>query len=209
MLSLSPTGAVAAPYLKKAGLPENALESKDWTTNGNADKVAAAVLEWAKDNGASVYCHWFQPIGSSGVRHGQSAQVQNTMMEFDMKTGKPLWDFKGKNILKGETDGSSYPNGGLRATHRAGGYLTVDPTSPIFLRGDTIFIPACLVSYYGHVLDEKTPLLRASDALSKEGARLLNLLGFKGVKGCKLTSALSKSSSSSLVMPSLPGLTFN
>jgi glutamine synthetase len=75
----------------------------------------------------------------------------------------------GKNLLKGETDGSSYPTGGLRATHRAGGYLSVDPTSPIFLRGDTIFIPACLVSYYGHALDEKTPLLRASDALSREG----------------------------------------
>jgi glutamine synthetase len=68
---------------------------------------------------------------------------------------------------------------GLRATHRAGAYLSVDPTSPIFLRGDTIFIPACLVSYYGHALDEKTPLLRASDALSKEGTRLLDLLGYK------------------------------
>lgn len=79
------------------------------------------------------------------------------------------YTYVGKNLLKGETDGSSYPNGGLRATHRAGGYLSVDPTSPIFLRGDTIFIPACLVSYYGHALDEKTPLLRASDALSREG----------------------------------------
>ena len=113
-------------------------------------------------------------------------------MEFDTKTGKPLWDFKGKNILKGETDGSSYPNGGLRATHRAGGYLTVDPTSPIFLRGDTIFIPACLVSYYGHALDEKTPLLRASDALSREGARLLNLLGFKGVKSLQANIGLEQ-----------------
>ena len=134
-----------------------------------------------QDNGASVYCHWFQPLGASGVRHGQSAQVQNTMMEFD-KAGKPVWDFKGKNILKGETDGSSYPNGGLRATHRAGAYLSVDPTSPIFLRGDTIFIPACLVSYYGHALDEKTPLLRASDALSREGVRLLGHLGYKAKK---------------------------
>lgn len=100
------------------------------------------------------------------------------MFEFN-KLGQPVWEFKGKNILQGETDGSSYPNGGLRATHCAGGYLAVDPTSPIFLRGDTIFIPACLVSYYGHALDEKTPLLRATDALSREGARLLNLLGFK------------------------------
>jgi len=157
---------------------------------------------------ASVYCHWFQPLGSSGVRHGMSGQVQNHFFEFD-RSGTPVWDFKGKNILKGvysyiynyfslvvkynmnqilhalkkgETDGSSYPNGGLRATHAAGGYLSVDPTSPIFLRGDTIFIPACLVSYFGHALDEKTPLLRSCDALSKQGARLLNLLGYK-VKG--------------------------
>ena len=171
-------GAVAAPYLQKQGLPADTLDSSAWTSNGNADKVAAAVLDWATSNGASVYCHWFQPLGASLVRHGQSAQVQNCMFEFD-KTGKPVWDFKGKNILSGETDGSSYPNGGLRATHRAGAYLSPDPTSPIFLRGDTIFIPACLVSYYGHALDEKTPLLRASEALSKEGARLLNLLGFK------------------------------
>jgi glutamine synthetase len=110
-----------------------------------------------------------------------SGQVQNHFFEFD-RSGTPVWDFKGKNILKGETDGSSYPNGGLRATHAAGGYLSVDPTSPIFLRGDTIFIPACLVSYFGHALDEKTPLLRSCDALSKQGARLLNLLGYK-VKG--------------------------
>lgn len=99
------------------------------------------------------------------------------MFHFDAK-GQPVWDFKGKNLLKGETDGSSYPNGGLRATHRAGGYLAVDATSPIFLRGDTIFIPSCLVSYYGHALDEKTPLLRATDALSREGVRLLRLLGY-------------------------------
>ena len=168
--------------MKKAGLPEDTLSNGKWTTDAaKADKVAAAVLAWAQENGASVYCHWFQPLGSSLVRHGQTGQVQNTMLEFS-NDGLPKWDFKGKNILKGETDGSSYPNGGLRATHRAGGYLSVDPTSPIFLRGDTIFIPACLSSYYGQALDEKTPLLRASDALSKEGARLLNLLGFKGVK---------------------------
>jgi len=107
-----------------------------------------------------------------------SGQVQNHFFEFN-RDGVPVWDFKGKNILKGETDGSSYPNGGLRATHAAGGYLSVDPTSPIFLRGDTIFIPACLVSYFGHALDEKTPLLRSCDAISKQGARLLNLLGYK------------------------------
>lgn len=99
------------------------------------------------------------------------------MFHFDSR-GQPVWEFTGKHLLSGETDGSSFPNGGLRATHRAGGYLAIDATSPIFLRGDTIFIPSLLVSYYGHALDEKTPLLRANDALSREGVRLLRLLGF-------------------------------
>ena len=125
-----------------------------------------------------MYCHWFQPLGSAGVRHGQSGQVHASMFEFDQQ-GTPVWNFKGKNLLKGETDGSSYPNGGLRATHAAGAYLSLDPTSPIFLRGDTIFIPSCLVSYRGHALDQKTPLLRATDALSREGVRLLGHLGYK------------------------------
>jgi glutamine synthetase len=99
------------------------------------------------------------------------------MFEFD-REGNMVWELKGKHILKGETDGSSYQNGGLRATHRAGGYLTIDPTSPIFIRDDTVFIPACLISYEGYALDEKTPLHRSCDALTKEGKRLLNLLGF-------------------------------
>lgn len=134
-------------------------------------------MEWAIEHGASVYCHWFQPVGSNGLRHGQTGQVQISMIDFDKK-GLPVFDFTGKNLLRGETDGSSYLNGGLRATHRAGGYLVIDPTSPIFLRGDTIFIPACLASYYGYALDEKTPLLRSTDALSKQGVRLLKLLGY-------------------------------
>lgn len=124
---------MAAPYLKKHGVALETLESGKWTTDGSADAVAAAVLDWSRDNGASVYCHWFQPMGSSGVRHGLAGQVQNSMFAFD-KDGMPVWDFKGKDLLKGETDGSSYQNGGLRGTHRAGGYLAVDPTSPIFLR---------------------------------------------------------------------------
>jgi len=171
-------GEVAAPYLEKQGLSKSTLENPSWTTDGSVDKVAAAVLEWAKDNGASVYAHWWQPIGASGVRHGLAGCLFNTMYEFD-KSGTPVWDFKGKNILKGETDGSSYPNGGMRGTHCAGAYLSVDPTSPIFLRGDCIYVPATMVSYHGHALDEKTPLLRASDQLSKECSRLLTLLGFK------------------------------
>lgn len=172
-------GKVAGPYLTKQGLAADVLESPDWATNGNADKVAAAVLEWATENGAKNFCHWFQPLAASGVRHGQTAMVQNTMLEFDLKSGEPKWDFDGKTLLKGETDGSSYPNGGLRATHTAGAYLSIDTSSPIFLRGDCIFIPACFVAFTGHALDEKVPLLRSLEAMSREGTRLLKLLGYE------------------------------
>ncbi len=131
----------------------------------------------AVDNGANTYCHWFQPMASSGVRHGQTGQVQNMMMQFNRKTNDIEFDFKGKDLIRGETDGSSYPNGGLRGTHCAGGYLALDTSSPIFLRGDTIFVPSALVSYYGAALDEKTPVLRSNAAMNKQGARLLKHLG--------------------------------
>lgn len=172
-------GAVAEAYLTKQGLPASTLLSSAWTADAaTADKVAAAILEWATENDATVYTHWFQPLGASGVRHGGTGQVHNAFFKFD-SAGKPVWDLKGKDLLKGETDGSSYPSGGLRATHRAGGYLAIDATSPIFLRGDTIFIPSCLVSYYGDALDEKTPLLRSADALNREGSRMMELAGWK------------------------------
>jgi glutamine synthetase len=104
------------------------------------------------------------------------------MMKFNTDTNEVMFDFKGKDLIKGETDGSSYPNGGLRGTHCAGGYLAVDTSSPIFLRGDTIFVPSALVSYYGHALDEKTPLLRANAALNKQATRLLKHLGMDVTK---------------------------
>ena len=172
-------GAVANKYLSKYGESSKLLDDITWPTQeGKADIVAKAVLDWATDNGASVYCHWFQPMGSSGVRHGLSAQVHQTMFNFD-KDGKPYFTLEGEQILQGETDGSSYPNGGMRATHTAGGYLSLDPLSPIFLREDTVFIPAAFVSYNGDALDEKTPLHRAVQAMSNEGTRLLKLMGYE------------------------------
>ena len=99
------------------------------------------------------------------------------MMQFNRESNEVEFDFKGKDLIKGETDGSSYPNGGLRGTHCAGGYLALDTSSPIFLRGDTIFVPSAFVSYYGNALDEKTPLLRANASLNKQGTRLLKHLG--------------------------------
>eukprot|EP00629_Pelagomonadales_sp_RCC1024_P008252 CAMPEP_0119276054 /NCGR_PEP_ID=MMETSP1329-20130426/14769_1 /TAXON_ID=114041 /ORGANISM="Genus nov. species nov., Strain RCC1024" /LENGTH=701 /DNA_ID=CAMNT_0007276475 /DNA_START=32 /DNA_END=2137 /DNA_ORIENTATION=+ len=171
-------GAVAEPYLAKQGLSAATLKSADWTKDAaTADKVAAAVLEWATENDATTFTHAFQPLGSSGVRHGLMGMVQNAFFKFD-NDGVPQWDLKGKDLVQGETDGSSYANGGLRGTHCAGGYVQVDSSSPIYLRGDTIFIPSCLVSYFGDALDEKTPLLRSVDALDREGKRLMGLLGY-------------------------------
>mmetsp|Transcript_13970 Transcript_13970/g.26773 ORF Transcript_13970/g.26773 Transcript_13970/m.26773 type:complete len:712 (+) Transcript_13970:77-2212(+) len=174
-------GKVANEYLSKYGASSDTLKDPTWVTT-HADAVADAVFDWAIDNGANVYCHWFQPMGASGVRHGLTGQVHNIMLKFnsDMEIVK---DFKGKTLIKGETDGSSYPNGGLRGTHCAGGYLAVDTSSPIFLRGDTIFIPSIFVSYYGQALDEKTPLLRANAALDKHGRRLLSALGLDTSSG--------------------------
>jgi len=151
------------------------LNDPSWTTT-SSDKVAAAVMEWANDKGASVFTHWFQPLGAAGLRHGLTGQVQNCMFTFGAD-GKTAMKFKGSELLKGETDGSSYPNGGMRATHTAGGYTVLDPTSPIFLRGDTVYIPTVFVSFYGDALDEKTPLLRSMKAISTEGTRLLKHLG--------------------------------
>mmetsp|Transcript_1042 Transcript_1042/g.2312 ORF Transcript_1042/g.2312 Transcript_1042/m.2312 type:complete len:720 (+) Transcript_1042:193-2352(+) len=170
-------GDVADAYLKAHGSSAALLDDPTWTEH-SADIVAAAVLDWGIDNGADTYTHWFQPMAASGVRHGLTGQVHNKMLEFDRTTGKVAFDFKGKHLIRGETDGSSFPNGGLRATHTAGGYLAVDTSSNIFLRGDTIFIPSAFVSYYGAALDEKTPLLRSNEALNKEGCRLLKLMGY-------------------------------
>ena len=86
-----------------------------------ADKVAAAVLEWATENDATTFTHG-QPQGASGVRHGAVGMVQNAFFKFD-NDGVPVWDLKGKDLIQGETDGCSYPSGGLRGTHCAGGYV--------------------------------------------------------------------------------------
>ena len=145
----------------------------------------------ATDSGANTFCHWFQPMASSGVRHGQTGQVQNKMLAFNADN-QIEFDFKGKDLIKGETDGSSYPNGGLRGTHCAGGYLCIDTSSPIFLRGDTMFIPSAFVSYYGAALDEKTPLLRANAALNKQGCRLLKHLGLDVSDGVRANIGLEQ-----------------
>jgi len=138
-------------------------------------------MDWAHDMGAGVITHWFQPMAANGLRHGLTGQVQNAMFVFN-KDGTPEWELEGKTLLKGETDGSSFPNGGMRATHTAGGYTILDPSSPIFLRGDTVFVPTLFVSFYGDALDEKTPLLRAMQAVSNQATRLLKLMDYNVTK---------------------------
>jgi len=169
-------GEVADKYLKKHGLTSSVFDDPMWTVS-KADQVAAALMDWGRESGASSITHWWQPLASSGVRHGQTGQVQNTMFTFE--NGKPAYKFKGETLLQGETDGSSFPNGGLRGTHHAGAYTVLDPTSPIFMRGDTIFVPTIFVAWNGFALDEKTPLLRSMEALNREASRLLRLLGYQ------------------------------
>ena len=171
-------GAIADKYLKANGLKLADLEDYSWIKDSaKPDKIAKAILSWALDRGATNFCHWFQPMTST-FRHGDTGQVQMSMLEFN-RDGSTTFELKGKNILFGETDGSSYPNGGMRATHTAGGYLAIDPSSPVFLRDDCIFIPACFVSYNGKALDEKTPLHRAHQSMSKQGARLFKHMGME------------------------------
>ena len=171
-------GAVADKYLKEQGYGASLLKDLSWPKDEvKAKAVAAALLSWATDNGAKQYSHWFQPMASAGVRHGNAGCLQMAMFDFD-EDGVPFPSFSHENLLQGETDGSSYPNGGLRATHTAGGYLSLDPLSPIFIREDTMFIPSCFVSYNGDALDEKTPMHRATEAMSSQGKRLLKLMGY-------------------------------
>jgi len=117
--------------------------------------------------------------------------VINHFFTFNPTKGNIELKYDGETLVKGETDGSSYPNGGLRATHTAGGYTIIDPTSPIFMRGDTIHIPCVFVAWTGHALDEKTPLLRAEQAMSKEGTRLLKNIGYN-VKGIQSNIGLEQ-----------------
>eukprot|EP00240_Pyramimonas_obovata_P002432 CAMPEP_0118935940 /NCGR_PEP_ID=MMETSP1169-20130426/15916_1 /TAXON_ID=36882 /ORGANISM="Pyramimonas obovata, Strain CCMP722" /LENGTH=758 /DNA_ID=CAMNT_0006879023 /DNA_START=83 /DNA_END=2359 /DNA_ORIENTATION=- len=175
-------GAVADRYLKTQGLTVADLDDHTWVKDfAKADKIAKAVAAWATDRGASSWCHWFQPMAAT-YRHGQTAQVQNALLTFG-DDGKPKFNFSGKQLLQSETDGSSYPNGGMRATHTAAAYLTVDPESPIFLRGDSFFVPALFVSWKGDALDEKTPLHRACQAMSRAGSRMFKACGVDSVDG--------------------------
>ncbi len=139
-----------------------------------AEVVAAAMKEWASDHGATHYTHWFHPLT------GVTAEKHESFIS-PMADGGVLVEFSGKELVKGEPDASSFPSGGLRATFEARGYTAWDVTSPAFLktnpRGITLCIPTAFVSYYGHALDKKVPLLRSMEVLNKNAVKVLHLLG--------------------------------
>lgn len=145
-----------------------------------AGVVAAAMKDWAVENGATHYTHWFQPLT------GQTAEKHDSLIVPDGRGGV-LYELSGSSLVQGEPDASSFPSGGLRATFEARGYTAWDPTSPAFLmRGETsvtLCIPTAFVSWTGEALDKKTPLLRSMDAISTQAMRILRLFGTdRGVK---------------------------
>ena len=145
-----------------------------------ADVVAHEMKEWAIEKGATHYSHWFQPLT------GVTAEKHDAFITAPKENGKVLMSFSGKELVKGESDASSFPSGGLRATFEARGYTAWDCTSPAFVRhdaaGGTLCIPTAFCSYTGEALDQKTPLLRSMEAINVQALRLIRLFGNKTSK---------------------------
>ena len=146
-----------------------------------AKDVANAMKEWAIEMGATHYSHWFQPLT------GETAEKHDGFIE-SQKGGRVVAEFSGKNLIKGEPDASSFPSGGLRDTFEARGYTAWDPTSYVFVKGKTLYIPTIFCSYNGEALDHKTPLLRSMDALNKQSMRILKYFDNKDVDHVKTTA---------------------
>ena len=135
-----------------------------------AEVIASAMKEWAVEKGATHYTHWFHPMT------GLSAEKHDSFIS-PTPDGKVIMEFSGKELVKGEPDASSFPSGGLRATFEARGYTAWDPTSPAFIKDNTLYIPTAFCSYTGEILDKKTPLLRSMDVISEQALRILRLFG--------------------------------
>lgn len=145
-----------------------------------ANAVAAAMKDWAVENGATHYTHWFQPLT------GVTAEKHDSFIS-PSPDGGVIMEFSGKELIKGEPDASSFPSGGLRDTFEARGYTAWDPTSYAFIKGKSLCIPTAFCSYGGEALDKKTPLLRSMEALNRQAMRILHLFGNEDVK-CVRTS---------------------
>ena len=153
----------------------NAMENGGQISMATADVVADAMKNWAVEKGATHYCHWFQPLtGMTAEKHDAFISPNGD--------GTVIMDFSGKELIKGEPDGSSFPSGGIRSTFEARGYTNWDPTSYAFIKEKTLCIPTAFCSYAGEALDEKTPLLRSMDAINKQGLRIAKLMGMNDVE---------------------------
>lgn len=146
-----------------------------------ADEVAAAIKEWAMEQGATHFVHWFSPLtGTNSGRH-------DSFLDGIDKDGQPIINFSGKLLSKGEGDASAFPSGGLRSTFEARGYTIWDTTSPCFVIDNTLYVPTVFASFTGESLDQKAPLLRTAQSLSKHALRCFHALGFKDMKSVKPT----------------------
>ena len=137
---------------------------------GVANEVASAMKDWAIEKGATHYSHWFQPLT------GITAEKHDSFLT-PADEGKIIMSFSGKELIKGEPDASSFPNGGYRSTFEARGYTVWDPTSYPFVKDHTLCIPTAFCSYTGEALDKKTPLLRSMESLNEQSLRILKLFG--------------------------------
>lgn len=140
-----------------------------------ANAVADAMKDWAVENGATHFTHWFQPLT------GITAEKHDSFIT-PAPDGRVIMEFSGKELIRGEPDASSFPSGGLRATFEARGYTAWDPTSYAFIKGKTLCIPTAFCSYGGEALDKKTPLLRSMEALNGQALRVLKLFGHDEVR---------------------------
>ena len=145
-----------------------------------ANVVANAMKDWAIEKGATHFTHWFQPMT------GITAEKHDSFIS-PVGDGKIIMEFSGKELIQGESDASSFPSGGLRATFEARGYTAWDPTSYAFIKGKTLCIPTAFCSYGGEALDKKTPLLRSMQAINKQALRVLKLFGNENVTNVKTT----------------------
>ena len=135
-----------------------------------ANQIAEAMKNWATQRGATHYTHWFQPMtGITAEKHDSFIAPSGD--------GRVIMEFSGKELVRGESDASSFPSGGLRATFEARGYTAWDPTAFAFVKDNSLYIPTCFFSYTGEALDKKTPLLRSMDEVSREAIRILRLFG--------------------------------
>ena len=149
---------------------KSVMDNGGQLTPETADSVANAMKDWAVEKGATHFTHWFQPMT------GITAEKHDSFIA-PVGDGTVLLKFSGKELLQGEPDASSFPNGGLRATAEARGYTAWDCTSPAFVKDGTLYIPTAFCSYTGFALDKKTPLLRSMDAISKSAIRILRIFG--------------------------------